>query len=220
MIQTAVADRLLELHVDFQAALETGGVMALSTVRNYPSDQGVCRVNSDKDDIAMAAPAAKDAKLYRMVTPEHTCPWGLKALDLLKWEGFKVQGRHLKSREETDAFKAKHQVKTTPQAFIDGKRVGGYDDLREYLGKEVKNKDAVTYTPVIALFSMAMALAASWARLWAYRHNGSRRVVRRLRDVSACAPETEGRGGLRHNVPELRSPRPTMDSLCHHLPLR
>lgn len=113
----------------------------------------------------MAAPVAKEAKLYRMVTPEHTCPWGLKALDLLKQEGFKVQDRHLKSREETDAFKAKHQVKTTPQAFIDGKRVGGYDDLREYLGKEVKNKDAVTYTPVIALFgmAMAMALAASWA---------------------------------------------------------
>jgi len=87
-----------------------------------------------------------------MVTPEYTCPWGLKALDLLK------------SREETDAFKAKHHVQTTPQTFIDGKRVGGYDDLREYLGKEVKDKDAITYKPVIALFGMplAMALVASW----------------------------------------------------------
>ena len=113
----------------------------------------------------MAVSAARKAELYRMVTPEHTCPWGLKALDLLKREGFEVEDHHLKSREQTDAFKAKHQVETTPQTFIGGQRVGGYDDLREYLGKEVKDKDAVTYIPVIALFGMAlaMALAASWA---------------------------------------------------------
>jgi hypothetical protein len=56
-------------------------------------------------------------------------------------------------------------VDTTPQTFIGGRRVGGYDDLRAWLGKEVKDKDAVTYTPVIALFGMAlaMALAASWS---------------------------------------------------------
>lgn len=113
----------------------------------------------------MAVSAARKAELYRMVTPEHICPWGLKALDLLRREGFEVEDHHLKSREQTDAFKAKHQVETTPQTFIGGQRVGGYDDLREYLGKAVKDKDAVTYIPVIALFGMAlaMALAASWA---------------------------------------------------------
>ena len=109
----------------------------------------------------MSATAVRKAELYRMVMPEHTCPWGLKALDLLKREGFDVEDHHLTSREETDIFKARHQVETTPQTFIDGTRVGGYDDLRGYLGKEVKDKDAVTYTPVIALFGMA--LAASWA---------------------------------------------------------
>ena len=113
----------------------------------------------------MSATAVRKAELYRMVMPEHTCPWGLKALDLLKREGFDVEDHHLTSREETDIFKARHQVETTPQTFIDGTRVGGYDDLRGYLGKEVKDKDAVTYTPVIALFGMAlaMALAASCA---------------------------------------------------------
>jgi glutaredoxin len=113
----------------------------------------------------MAASAARKAELFRMVTPEHTCPWGLKALDLLKREGFDVEDRLLKSREETDAFKAKHRVETTPQIFIDDRRIGGYDDLREFLGKEVKDKDAVTYKPVVALFGMAlaMAFAASWA---------------------------------------------------------
>jgi glutaredoxin len=113
----------------------------------------------------MTDATVRKVKLYRMVTPEHTCPWGLKALDLLKREGFEVEDHHLKSREEIDAFKAEHQVQTTPQTFIDGKRAGGYDELREYLGKEVTHPDALTYKPVIALFGMAlaMALAASWS---------------------------------------------------------
>lgn len=113
----------------------------------------------------MSSAAARRAELYRMVTPEHTCPWGLKALDLLKREGFEVEDHHLKSRAETDAFKAEHKVDTTPQTFIGGIRVGGYDDLRAWLGKEMKDKDAVTYRPVIALFGMAfaMAMAASWS---------------------------------------------------------
>jgi glutaredoxin len=113
----------------------------------------------------MATAIGKRAELHRMVTSEHTCPWGLKALDLLKREGFEVDDHKLKTRAETDAFKKEHNIETTPQTFIDGKRIGGYDDLLKFFGKEVRDKDAVTYTPVIALFSMAacMALAASWA---------------------------------------------------------
>lgn len=107
----------------------------------------------------------KRAELYRMVTAEHTCPWGLKSLDLLKRQGYAVDDRHLTDRAEIDAFKAEHSVETTPQTFIDGKRIGGYDDLLAFFGKQVKDKDAPTYTPVIALFGMAalMALATSWA---------------------------------------------------------
>ena len=137
--------------------------------------------------------------LYRMVTKEHTCPFGLKArarsakveagsakeratkqglravLDcnaighdskyLLQRQGFSVEDKWLTSREATDAFKAEYGVKTTPQTFIDGARVGGYDDLRRYFDKPVADPKATTYTPVIALFSMTalMALAASCA---------------------------------------------------------
>ncbi|EKF40200.1 hypothetical protein NA8A_22181 [Nitratireductor indicus C115] len=102
-----------------------------------------------------------------MVTAEHTCPWGLKSLDLLRREGYEVEDHELTSRAEIDAFKAEHGVETTPQTFIDGKRIGGYDDLLAFFGKEVRDKDAKTYTRVAALFSMAalMALAASWAAL-------------------------------------------------------
>lgn len=104
------------------------------------------------------------AQLYRMVTPEHICPFGLKAKDLLERKGFTVEDHHLENREQQDAFKAKHEVKTTPQTFINGERIGGYTDLREYFGLEVKDPSAKTYMPIIAIFSMAalMALAVSW----------------------------------------------------------
>ncbi len=75
------------------------------------------------------ADTPKRAELYRMVTAEHTCPWGLKSLDLLKREGYEVGDHHLTDRAETDAFKAKHGVETTPQAFIKDRRIGGYDEL-------------------------------------------------------------------------------------------
>ena len=65
----------------------------------------------------------KFAELHRMVTPEHTCPFGLKALDLLQRQGYIVDDHKLISREETDAFKRRYGVETTPQAFIGGKRM-------------------------------------------------------------------------------------------------
>ncbi|KHJ54375.1 membrane protein [Aureimonas altamirensis] len=109
--------------------------------------------------------SAQRAVLYRMVTPDHVCPFGLKALDLLQRKGFDVEDHKLTNRAETDAFKQQHDVKTTPQTFIEGRRVGGYDDLRRHFGIAVVDKKAVTYKPVIAIFAMAalMALATSWA---------------------------------------------------------
>ena len=107
----------------------------------------------------------KKAVLYRMVTAEHTCPYGLKAKDLLQRSGYDVDDRHLATREETDAFKAQHGVATTPQVFMEDDRVGGYDDLRRFLGKPVVDPKATSYRPVIVLFTMTalMAMAASFA---------------------------------------------------------
>ena len=106
------------------------------------------------------------ASLYRMDTPKHLCPYGLKSLHLLKKRGFDVSDHLLKSAEETEAFKQQHQVKTTPQTFIDGVRIGGYDDLKAYFGV-AKNKDEPTYVPVITIYGMAclMALAIGWVYL-------------------------------------------------------
>ncbi len=113
----------------------------------------------------MATAAPKKATIFRMVMPTHTCPYGVKAKDLLRRQGYEVEDHWLRTREETDAFKAEHGVKTTPQTFIGGERVGGYDDLRRFFGKAVRDPKAVTYRPVVAVFAMTalMALAASYA---------------------------------------------------------
>lgn len=71
-------------------------------------------------------------------------PYGLKSLDLLNRKGYEVEDKHLASREQTDAFKKEHGIETTPQVFINGRRVGGYDDLRKFFGMSVKDKNAVT----------------------------------------------------------------------------
>ena len=107
---------------------------------------------------------SKTATLYRMVMTDHTCPHGLKAKDLLERQGYSIDDHHLTTRAEVEAFKEKEGVKTTPQAFIDGKRIGGFDDLSRHFGKPVKAKDEVTYRPVIALFSVGalLAVAVTW----------------------------------------------------------
>jgi glutaredoxin len=116
-------------------------------------------------DLSNHPSVGKKAILYRMVMPEHTCPGGLKARDLLQRSGYHVEDHHLKTRAETDAFKAEHKVPTTPQVFIGGQRIGGYDDLRRFLGKRVADPKATSYRPVIVLFVMTAltALAASYA---------------------------------------------------------
>ena len=110
--------------------------------------------------------STKTATVYRMVMPGHLCPYGLKTVDLLKREGFAVEDHHLETRAETDAFKTEHDVATTPQTFIDGQRIGGYDDLREYLGKSRSQpkEGETSYQPVLAIFGVAfmLALAISW----------------------------------------------------------
>ncbi|MGB3739149.1 MAG: glutaredoxin [Pontixanthobacter sp.] len=99
-----------------------------------------------------------------MVMSDHTCPYGLKAIDLLQREGFTIDDRPLKTRDQTDAFKAEYDVKTTPQIFIGDRRIGGYDDLRAHLGKSVPQEGATSYQPVIAIFGVAflLGMAISW----------------------------------------------------------
>ena len=104
--------------------------------------------------------STRTATLYRLVMPGHVCPYGLKSLWLLRRKGYTVNDRYLTTREQTDAFKAEHGVKTTPQVFIDGQRIGGHDDLRRFLGLKVRDPKATTYTPVLVVFLTTAVMAA------------------------------------------------------------
>lgn len=75
----------------------------------------------------------RQATLYRMVLPKHTCPFGVRAKELLDSHGFAVDDRILGSREEVEAFKADRDIETTPLVFIGNERIGGSDELERYL---------------------------------------------------------------------------------------
>ena len=75
----------------------------------------------------------KDIVLYRMVLPDHVCPFGLLAKRMLEDTGRPFDDRLLESRDQVDSFKAQHGVQTTPQVFIGGERIGGSEELARYL---------------------------------------------------------------------------------------
>ena len=75
----------------------------------------------------------RKATLYRMVLPDHVCPYGVRARQLLEQSGFEIDEHILATRIEADAFMASCGVSTTPQVFIDGERIGGCEELELYL---------------------------------------------------------------------------------------
>ncbi len=108
----------------------------------------------------------KIATLYRMVTDDHICPYGVKSRDLLRRRGYEIEDHTFDTKQEADQFREEHQVETTPQTFIEGERIGGYDDLRAFFGKERKQKDddSTSYQPVVAVFAVTLlfAMATVW----------------------------------------------------------
>ena len=88
-------------------------------------------------------------------------------------------------------------MKTTPQTFIGGERVGGYDALRKRFDIVVQADKEKSYTPVLVLFGAAalMAWAASaWATLSVFNWRGVEwfaafsmclLAVQKLRDVES-----------------------------------
>ncbi len=71
--------------------------------------------------------------LYRMKLPDHECPYGLRAKEMLENASIEFEDKLLTSREEVDAFENDQSVDTTPQIFIDGERIGGSEELASYL---------------------------------------------------------------------------------------
>ena len=90
------------------------------------------------DTLATMAHELHDVHLYRMSLPEHECPWGLKAIALMNSRGIDFEDHLLRSQDEVNAFKQRHDVATTPQIFSGDRRIGGYSDLAALLGEEAK----------------------------------------------------------------------------------
>jgi glutaredoxin len=77
----------------------------------------------------------RTAILYRMKLPDHECPYGVRARQMLEDAGYEIDDRLLTSREEVEEFKQKHGVETTPVIFIGDERIDGSDELAAYLEK-------------------------------------------------------------------------------------
>jgi glutaredoxin/uncharacterized membrane protein YphA (DoxX/SURF4 family) len=103
----------------------------------------------------------KQSSVYRMVTPKHLCPWGIKAVDLLRRNGYEIEDHHLETMAANSEYKAEKGYDETPQIFIEGERIGGYDALLEHLGKGPDPKEGKTYQPVIAVFAVTFLMAVT-----------------------------------------------------------
>jgi len=76
---------------------------------------------------------SRTAILYRMKLPDHECPYGLRARQLLEDAGYQIDDRLLTSRDEVEEFKEEQGVETTPVIFIGDERIDGSDELAAYL---------------------------------------------------------------------------------------
>lgn len=145
--------------------------------------------------------SVQTAQLFRMEMTEHVCPSGLKAKALLEKRGIEFEDHRFQNREEVEAFKQHHGVQTTPQIWLDGEHIGGFDALRAYFGEEPKAVAETSYMPVIALFAMTalMAIAASYVALgvpisilaveWFIAFSMCALALQKLRDIESFADQ-------------------------------
>ncbi|MET3726323.1 glutaredoxin domain-containing protein [Sphingomonas trueperi] len=77
----------------------------------------------------------KHATLYRMVLPDHVCPFGVRARELLLERGYEIDDRVLRTRDEVEAVKDEFGVATTPVIFLGEERFDGADALAHALAR-------------------------------------------------------------------------------------
>jgi glutaredoxin 3 len=72
-----------------------------------------------------------------VIYSKHYCPWCIKAKELLKRQNLNYQEYFIGSDLTKDEFLdiVGSNVKTVPQIIIDGRRIGGYEDLVDYLNR-------------------------------------------------------------------------------------
>ncbi|MEX0798280.1 MAG: glutaredoxin [Bacteriovoracaceae bacterium] len=90
------------------------------------------------------------------------CPYGKKAVRLLDKKNVDFADHLLETKEKVEETKEKFKVKTTPQIFLEGERIGGYESLANKMG-EVSEDEEISYIPVVAIFSVALLLSFATA---------------------------------------------------------
>jgi glutaredoxin len=85
------------------------------------------------------------ASLYR--TPG--CPHGERAKRLLEANGYSIDDHVLDNRSDAEAYKQEHGVSTLPQVFINGKHIGGGDDLEQWLAQHASDVGLTTPNDLI-----------------------------------------------------------------------
>ena len=103
----------------------------------------------------MPSPELRNVHLFRMDLPDHACPWGLKARQLLLDQHIPFDDHRLTTQAAVEAFKTRHGVATTPQIFSGDQRIGGYSDLAALLEVKAEGAD-YSYIPVVAVFGTAL----------------------------------------------------------------
>jgi glutaredoxin len=110
----------------------------------------------------MAEPQLQNVALLRMDRPDHACPWGLKALRRLQEQQIPFEDHRLTTDAEVQAFKAQHQVATTPQIFSNGKGIGGNSDLAALLVNIATGGDVMSFMGfALALLAMLSATCSA-----------------------------------------------------------
>ena len=97
------------------------------------------------------------------------CPYGKKAIELLNKKNIDFIDNVFKDKADEEAFKAKHNVKTTPQIFMDAQIIGGFSDLAAKYGEDPKldtKPKKKSYKPIIAIFSVSVLLTLATRIQW------------------------------------------------------
>ena len=61
------------------------------------------------------------------------CPWCLRAEELMKRHNVEYEKINVEEDKEAREFLMHSALKTVPQIFYDDERIGGYEDLVDYL---------------------------------------------------------------------------------------
>lgn len=80
----------------------------------------------------------RQAILYRMVLPDHTCPYGVRAKEMLDAAGYETEERILDTRERVEEVKQEFGTRTTPVVIINGNVIGGCEELDDFLSEQAR----------------------------------------------------------------------------------